>query len=72
MNIKNSAKNPKTLTFDVSLWDVHRARYMTYAEIAQQGDRPPELVAQKLAFQKAQELVKQLGFGYSIHESKAP
>ena len=51
------------------MWDVFRVHYMTYAEIAEHGDRPRELVARRLTFEKARELVDVLGFGFSMHPS---
>ncbi len=51
------------------MWGVWKAYYMTYAEIAEQGDKPRELVASGLTFDKAREMVVQLSFGYGMHPS---
>lgn len=51
------------------MWDVWKVRYMTYAEIAEQGEKPRELVARRLTFEKARALVESLGFGFSMHPS---
>ncbi len=51
------------------LWDVWKVYYMTYAEIAEQGEKPRELVARRLSFEAARALVERLGFGHSMHPS---
>jgi hypothetical protein len=51
------------------MWDVWKVYYMTYAEIAKYGDKPRELIAQRITFEKARELVDRLGFDYSMHPS---
>lgn len=48
-------------------WRIILSHYQTYAEIAEQGDRPRELVASGLTFAQAQARVEALGFGYSMH-----
>ena len=48
-------------------WAVWKVYYMTYAEIAAQGDKPRELIARGLSFEKARLMVERLGFGHSIH-----
>ena len=45
-------------------WSVWKAYYMTYEEIAEQGDKPRELVKRGLSFDDAQKMAKALGFGY--------
>ena len=49
------------------MWSVWKVYYMTYAEIAEFGDKPRELIARGLSFEKAQAMVKTLGFGHSAH-----
>lgn len=51
------------------MWDVWKVYYATYAEIAEHGDKPRELVARRLSFEKAREMVAALGFGHSMHPS---
>jgi hypothetical protein len=48
-------------------WSVWKVYYMTYAEIAEQGDKPRELIARGLSFEKARAMVERLGFGHSMH-----
>lgn len=48
------------------LYCVWKAHYATYEELAVQGEIKPQLVQKDLTFEVAQDLVKKLGFGYSI------
>lgn len=50
----------------MGLWNVWRVHYMTYAEIAAQGEKPAELVGRRLSFERAQRMVDDLGFGYCM------
>ena len=49
------------------MWSVWKVHYMTYAEVAEHGDKPPELIARGLSFAAAAALVTRLGFGHSMH-----
>lgn len=51
------------------MWDIWKVYYMTYAEMAEFGDKPRELVASRLTFDRARAMVEALGFGYSMHPS---
>jgi len=48
-------------------WDVWKVYYMTYAESAEFGDRPRDLIARGLSLESALAMVERLGFGHSAH-----
>jgi len=48
-------------------WNVWKVHYMTYAQIAEFGDRPRELIARGLSLEAALAMVELLGFGHSAH-----
>ena len=49
------------------MWAIWKTYYMTYAEVAEQGDKPHELVARGLPWADAVAMIERMGFGYSIH-----
>lgn len=48
------------------MWGLWLVQYATYAEIAEQGDKPPRLIAGSLTFAAAQRMVEERGFGYCM------
>ena len=52
------------------LWQVRKVYYMTYAQMHAAGgykDHHYDVVARRLSFKKARELVEHLGFPHSMH-----
>ena len=50
----------------MSGWSVWKVYYLTYRQIAEQGDKPPELIAHGLSLEDAKRRADELGEGVSI------